>query len=195
MYFVNNSSFTFVDEFLTGNKIRHLLVDKKIKKIITTGPESTGKSTLTLELAQNLQTQYVPEFARTYIESIKRPYREDDLIKIAKGQRDLEMFFLKKSNQFLCCDTSMLVLKIWSEYRFGKCHPWIETQFQKEDGIFILCGIDVPWEFDPQRENPNEREELYQLYLSTLMNYNKKYIEVSGSQELRMMKILSVLEK
>lgn len=165
-------------------------VNKKIIKIIATGPESTGKSTLMQQLATHYQTQYVPEFARTYLECLKRPYRENDLIKIAQGQRDLELFFLKKSNQYLCCDTSMLVLKIWSEYRFGKCHPWIEEQFQKENGIFILCGTDMPWEFDSQRENPNEREELYQLYRSVLIDYGKQYIEASGNQEIRLAAVI-----
>ena len=170
-------------------------MDKKIKKIITTGPESTGKSTLMQELANYYQTQYVPEFARTYIECLKRPYREDDLIKIARRQYDLELFFLKKSNQYLCCDTSMLVLKIWSEYRFGKCHPWIEEQFQKENGLFILCGTDVPWEFDLQRENSNEREDLYQLYRNALINYGKNYVEVIGSQDVRLEAVINLLSE
>jgi len=168
-------------------------VDKKIKKIITTGPESTGKSTLALELANHLETQYVPEFARTYLDCIKRPYREDDLITIAKRQRELELFLSKKSNQYLCCDTSMLVLKIWSEFRFGKCHPWIKEAFQKEEGLFVLCGTDVPWAFDPQRENPNEREEIYQLYKIALVDYGKEFVEVSGDQNARLEMVLSYL--
>ncbi|MFK8006949.1 MAG: AAA family ATPase [Saprospiraceae bacterium] len=60
------------------------------KKIILTGPESTGKSTLARQLAQVYNTVWVPEFARTYLEGLNRPYRGDDLLKIAKGQRDLE---------------------------------------------------------------------------------------------------------
>jgi len=162
-------------------------VDKKIKKVILTGPESTGKSTLAKQLAQKHKTVWVPEFARTYLEGLNRKYCKDDLLKIAKGQHDLESFFYKKSNQYLFCDTSMLVMKIWSEYLFGKCDPWILEQLENEKNvIYILCGTDVPWEFDEQRENPNDRNELYEKYLSELKFYQKKYVEVSGNQGVRL---------
>jgi NadR type nicotinamide-nucleotide adenylyltransferase len=162
-------------------------VDKKIKKIILTGPESTGKSTLAKRLARKHNTVWVPEFSRTYLEGLNRTYREDDLLKIAQVQQELESFFYKKSNQYLFCDTSMLVMKIWSEYRFGKCHPWILEKLENEkDTVYILCGTDVPWEYDEQRENPNDRNELYEKYLSELKFYQKEFIEVSGSQGVRL---------
>lgn len=168
-------------------KIRHLSVEKKIKKIIFTGPESTGKSTLAKKLAQVYNTVWVPEFARTYLEGLNRPYREDDLLKIAQGQRDLESFFSKKTNQYLFCDTSLLVMKIWSEYRFGKCDSWILEQLENEkNATYILCGTDIPWEYDEQRENPNDRIELYEKYLSELKFYQKEFIEVAGNQEVRL---------
>ncbi len=168
-------------------KIRHLFVDKKI---ILTGPESTGKSTLAKQLAQVYNTVWVPEFARTYLKGLNRPYREDDLLKIAQGQRDLESFFSKKTNQYLFCDTSMLVMKIWSEYRFGKCHPWILEQLENEkNAIYILCGTDILWEYDEQRENPKDRNELYAKYLSELKFYQKEFIEVAGSQEVRISQV------
>ena len=161
-------------------------MDKKIKKIILTGPESTGKSTLAKQLALEYNTVWVPEFARTYLEGLNRTYREDDLLKIAKGQRDLESFFYKKSNQYMFCDTSMLVMKIWSEYRFGKCDPWILEQLENEKNtIYILCGTDVPWGFDEQRENPNDRNVLYGKYLSELKFYQRKFIEIAGNELVR----------
>ena len=70
-------------------------MDKKIKKIILTGPESSGKTTLAKQLAERFQTTWVPEFARTYLDNLTRPYREDDLLRIAQGQKDLETFFQK----------------------------------------------------------------------------------------------------
>lgn len=162
-------------------------MDKKIKKIIITGPESTGKSTLAKQLAEHFESVYVPEFARTYIDHLNRSYREDDLIKIAKGQYDLEYFFYKRAKRFLFCDTSMLVLKIWSEYRFEKCDPWIQEQFEmEEDGLYVLCQTDVPWEPDPQRENPNDRQALYEIFRRELIKNKKEFIEVRGNQKTRL---------
>ncbi len=162
-------------------------MDKKIKKIILTGPESSGKTTLARQLARYFNTVWVPEFARTYLDDLRRPYREDDLLRIAKGQRDLELFLEKKANRFLFCDTSLLVLKIWSEYRFGKCDPWILQELEKEnDALYLLCSPDIPWQPDPQRENPNNRNELYGIYRNELIKYRKDYIQVSGNQKDRL---------
>lgn len=170
-------------------------MDKKIKKIILTGPESTGKSTLAKQLAQEYNTVWVQEFARTYLEGLNRTYREDDLLKIAKGQRDLEAFFYNRSNQYMFCDTSMLVMKIWSEYRFGKCDPWILEQLENEkDTSYILCGTDVPWQYDEQRENQNDRNDLYEKYLSELKFYQKEFLEVIGSQSVRAKHIAQYLK-
>lgn len=161
-------------------------MDKKIKKIILTGPESSGKTTLAKQLARYFQTVWVPEFARTYLEDIRRPYRFNDLFRIAKGQHDLELFMEKKANRFLFCDTSLLVLKVWSEYRFGKCDPWILEQIEKEEALYFLCKPDIPWQPDPQRENPNDRDLLFSLYQNELKNYKKDYIQISGSQKDRL---------
>jgi nicotinamide riboside kinase len=84
----------------------------------------------------------------------------------------------------------MLVMKIWSEYRFGKCHPWILEQLENEkNASYVLCGTDISWENDELRENPNDRDELYQKYLSELKFYQKEFIEVSGSQNDRIAKV------
>ena len=38
------------------------------KRIVLFGPESTGKTTLAKKLAYHFQTNWVPEFAREYLE-------------------------------------------------------------------------------------------------------------------------------
>ena len=59
-------------------------------KIVIIGPESTGKSTLSQELAAHFNAPWVPEYAREYIDQLDRPYTFDDLLAIAKGQVKLE---------------------------------------------------------------------------------------------------------
>ena len=43
--------------------------ESSIKKVVICGPESTGKSTLTQELASYFNTNYVSEYARDYLQS------------------------------------------------------------------------------------------------------------------------------
>lgn len=158
-----------------------------IKKISITGPESTGKSTLSEALANAYNTVWAPEYARSYLENLDRNYREEDLLAIAKGQLALQEQLEIEANQYLICDTDLLVLKIWSEHKYGRCHPWIlkklaETKYD----LYILPYIDIPWQEDPLREHPHLREHFFQKYKQELQARAVNYIEVFGSIEQRM---------
>lgn len=164
-----------------------------MKTLILTGPESTGKSSLANALAQKYHCSFVPEYARRYLEENGLQYSYDDLYQIALGQQKQELAYAKKTSEYLILDTSFLVLKIWSKYRFGKVHPFIEETFQAQSGLYLLCGTDVPWQADPQREHPQERAILYALYLDTLIKYEKEFLELSGNIATRIELVKSYL--
>lgn len=174
-------------------------MSQNVKKILITGVESTGKSTLAVTLATYFNTVWVKEYARTYLNDLNRKYVLSDLLKIAKGQIAAEDILLNEANQYLFCDTGMLVLKIWSEYKFGQCDPFILKQLrERKYDLYILCSVgDVVWEDDPLRENPDleERLELHEMYKKELKKLNVPYIEVSGSITERRQQIIDWLEK
>jgi NadR type nicotinamide-nucleotide adenylyltransferase len=157
-----------------------------MQKIIITGPESTGKTTLAQQLAAHYQTVWVPEYARDYIDQLNRKYEEDDLLEIAKGQvrREDEMI-AKYSPERLICDTSLLVVKVWSLVKYQRCHPWILEQLaQRKVDLYLLASPDIPWQPDPQREHPHQREMLFEIYEQELQN--KPHLIVHGSRTQRM---------
>ena len=155
-------------------------------KIVLTGPESTGKSTLAKQLADHFDASMVPEFARYFIDNLDRDYIESDLLEIAKGQLDYEQHQSLLSSEILICDTDLLTIKIWSEFKYGKCDPqilkWIE---QLKYDHYLLCGTDIAWQLDPQRENPNDRETLYEIYKKELFFYQKPFSEIKGDGNQR----------
>lgn len=134
-------------------------------RIAVTGPESTGKSSLCQTLAGHFHASWVPEVARDYLLQLNRPYTESDLLLIAEKQIAAEDAISNNAN-LVFCDTEMLVMKIWSEVKFGKCHHRIlqELENRKYD-LVLLCNTDVPWEFDPLREHPDQRAFLMQRYV------------------------------
>jgi NadR type nicotinamide-nucleotide adenylyltransferase len=158
-----------------------------IKRIGIIGPESTGKSTLSRQLAAHFQIQWVPEFARKYLIDINRSYEESDLLNIAKGQKQAEELAVQSANNFLFCDTTLIVVKVWSEHSYGRCHPWILEQVdQMKYDYFFLTDIDMPWEEDPQREHPHMREYFFNIYKNYLENGGFPYSLVSGNEEERL---------
>jgi len=166
-----------------------------MQKIIITGPESTGKTTLAQQLAQHYQTVCVPEYARDYIDQLNRSYEEYDLLEIAKGQVSREDEFAAKHNpDLLICDTSLLVIKVWSKVKYQRCHPWILEQFnQRQVDLYLLTFPDIPWEPDPQREHPHQREMLFQLYQQELQK--KLHVVVRGSREQRLHTAIEAIDR
>ena len=155
-----------------------------IYKITITGPESSGKTTLARQLAEAFDTLWVPEYAREYIDQLNRPYWESDLLEIARGQVAREDEYAAKKQDLLFCDTSLEVIKIWSEFRYQRCHPWILEQLEKrQPDLYLLCVPDLPWEYDPQRENPDDRNALFEIYQKELVG--KHVVEIRGEGEER----------
>lgn len=152
-----------------------------MNKIIITGPESSGKTTLSKQISKYFKIPLVKEYARTYIQELNRKYTESDLIKIAHKQYELET----KKNTPLICDTDLITIKIWSEYRYKKCDNWILEKIksqQQENRTYFLCSPDIIWKQDPQRENPDNREELFTIYKKVLDSLKYNYYIIKGEE-------------
>lgn len=155
-------------------------------KIVITGPESTGKSRLTKALAKHYKMPFVEEYARQYLTEKAGKYQEEDLLKIAEGQIKLEEEVNKESPQLLLCDTGIEVLRVWSEWKYDKCDAKIlKYSKERQPDLFILLKPDIPWLPDPLRENPDDREALYEKYKKTLAEYDAKVIEIGDYWQQR----------
>ncbi|MCK9616309.1 MAG: ATP-binding protein [Lentimicrobiaceae bacterium] len=158
-----------------------------VNRIAITGPESTGKSQLTQELAAYYNTVFVPEYARKYLGLINRAYEEKDILKIAQGQLQLETSLIASARNFIFCDTDFLVTTIWSEVKYGRCHPWIQNKLVNHRyNLYLLCNIDLPWEEDPMREHPHKRDFLFEKYLTYLKKMQFPFAVVSGKGKERL---------
>ena len=167
-----------------------------MKKVVITGPESTGKSALSAELAQRLNTIYVPEIAREYIEKLPRPYTEDDLLKIAMLQCAAEDEAAQSEPEILICDTDMLVMKIWSEVKYGRVHPFILDQYRRRTyQLTLLMAIDLPWEEDPLREHPLERQDLFNRYEKQIRERQTPFEIIHGTGAERTENAIAALRK
>ena len=152
---------------------------KKSVKIAITGPESSGKSTISNWLSQQINGTYCEEFARSYLTD-KISYGQQDLVEITKGQ--LEIWANADPKKHLIADTELIVIEIWSRWKYKNCDDLITSQIMKQDfDLYFLCKPDIPWIYDPLRESPNEREELYKIYYDTLTNYELHFYVLEGS--------------
>lgn len=164
-------------------------------RISITGPESTGKSWLAENLAIYYNSRWVPEYAREYLQEINRPYHYEDILTIAKGQLKAEDL-AAKTGKLLFCDTDLLVTSIWCQVKYGKCHEWIDTKLKEHKyQLYLLCDIDLPWEYDPLREHPEMRQELFDTYFKVLKENGFKYEIVKGAGKARLENAIGFVNK
>ncbi|MCK7558719.1 ATP-binding protein [Chitinophaga sedimenti] len=169
-----------------------------LEKVVVIGPESTGKSTLSEQLAQHYQTVWVPEFARGYIDRLHSPYEKADLTEIAKGQLAAEDTLEPSANQLLICDTDLHVVKVWSEAKYGDCDPHILQMIAERDyNLYLLTYIDIEWEHDPQREHPDpeERQYFYNIYRDIVIQSRLPWADIRGGYDERLRTAIHAIDK
>ena len=165
-----------------------------MNKIIIAGPESSGKTTLSNALKKYFNTFLVTEYSREYIDQLNSKYNYEDLLKIAKQQLKNE-----DNTQLttpIICDTDLITIKIWSEYKYSKCDSWILQHIKKqqnESRFYLLCKPDIKWKYDPQRENQFDRKVVFDIYKKELDALNHQYFVIDNGDRLK--KAINAIKK
>ena len=166
-----------------------------ITKIAIVGPESTGKSTLSHQLARYYNTVWVPEYAREYCEKLSQPCTWDDEINMFKGQLELENSLIQKANKLLICDTTFITVKVWSDYMFGKSPQEVLDEIPRHPyNLYLLMDIDLPWQEDPLRDFPHRREYFMEVWHNELKALRATYKVISGTDVVRFQNAIHVID-
>ena len=152
------------------------------KVFVVTGPESSGKTKLSERLTSSTDGFLVEEYAREYLDERNGEYGYEDIERIARVQRS-RIEESAKENDIIIADTGPLVLKVWSEYRFDNLSDFVREWWEKSDYYYLLCRPDLEWEFDPLRENPHNREELFSKYYLCLRSLKRDFVVIEGLEK------------
>ena len=167
-------------------------INSSCKKIVLYGPESTGKTTLAIELAKYYNVKWVPEFARQYLQNIwdkeRRTCQPNDIMPIAYGQMKIENDLANNSETLLICDTNIFETMVYSKYYYGgTCDPLLKKYAMLNHyDLYLLTDIDIPWEKDDLRDKPNERAYSLKIFKDELEKNNLNYKLISGTKEKRL---------
>lgn len=170
-------------------------------KVVVFGPESTGKTTLSRQLAKHYNTLWVPEFARNYLQDKwdkeQKICEPKDLLPIAIGQIKLENELAQKTDSVLICDTDLLETKVYSEtYYSGTCDSVLNKYaIENTYDLYFLTYIDTPWEPDDLRDKPNERPRMFKAFENALKKHNKPYVLLKGGKEKRLKRAIEEIDE
>jgi len=157
-------------------------------RIVITGAESTGKSTLAKALSAHYREPWTAEFVRSYVDQLQRDLQGQDLNPIAAGQLALEDRQLNSARQLIIHDTNILSSILYADHYFDTELDWVWQRFLERDySLYLLCVPDIPWQADPgQRDSADAREYLQQRFKDTLDRLQLPYIEISGTPPARL---------
>lgn len=174
-------------------------VNSKCKKVVLYGPESSGKTTLAIELSNYYKVDWVPEYAREFLQNIwdteGRICEPRDILPIAVGQMKSENKYAKNSKSLLICDTNLFETMVYSKYYYGgKCDPILEKYaLSNYYDLYLLTDTDIPWEKDDLRDKPNERNESFLIFKNELIQNNIPFVVINGTREERLKKAITYI--
>ena len=166
------------------------------KKISIFGPESTGKTTLSRNLAIHFDGTWVPEYARCYLEIKNGNIEPTDMLNIARGQSILETITQKDAKPVLFCDTDPRVTNIWNQFLFDSWSTEIDNIAQQHHyDLTILLDVDVPFIDDCVRYIPDQRQAFFESCLKRLQQEGYPYVILRGSWEERWLQALKAIHE
>ncbi len=168
-----------------------------VRKVVITGPESTGKTTLAEQLARSFKTVWIPEYARGYVNNLGREYRYQDLVHI--GQRQIKELTdqYENADRYIFFDTGLIITRVWFLELYQTCPDFINNAIREiQIDLYLLCRTDIEWVNDPVREHSGlDRERLFERYQEELIQYGASFRVIEGTGVHRLHNAIHVLQE
>ncbi len=171
------------------------------KRIVVLGAESTGTTTLAMQLAKHFHTAWVPEYGRTYYEGKMtgnnlNQWKTSEFIHIASMQNQMEDNLVKQANNLLICDTNSFATEIWHERYVGHMSNRVKTESNKAKAdLYIVTNTDIPFIQDGTRDGERVRQNMHNRFVEELKSRKLNYIVVSGTSENRLKESVRAIDK
>ena len=140
-------------------------------RVVVTGPECTGKTTLSRAIASRLGAQWVSEAARAYAQARGGVLSAVDVEPIAVATRDALQRAAAAEPAVLVADTDLVSTVVYARAYYGSCPDWVEAACRSQLGdLYLLCDTSLPWVADGVRDRPaaSDRAAMHEAFARTL---------------------------
>lgn len=161
-----------------------------LARVVVTGGECTGKTTLARALADRWETAWAAEAAREVALARPGALGPEDVSVIARTHVRLAdeaaRAAAEASRPLVFFDQDLFSTAVYARHYYGSCPPLIERlAVERRGDLYLLCLPDLPWESDGVRDRPVARSEIHALFAEALRRAGARVAEVSGSGEAR----------
>jgi NadR type nicotinamide-nucleotide adenylyltransferase len=159
---------------------------KMHKNIVLFGPESCGKTTMAKHLAATFKSQFLPEWARPYLEEVGPETTEKRMRTIVNGQFALEQC-IDKTKLFTFLDTDLLTTLGF--YRLYNMKPPIDLfekiKLTRVAKTYIVMNDEIPFTADILRYGGDHRESKKQFWIDILNEFDRHYYVVEETDPVK----------
>ncbi len=165
------------------------------------GAESTGKTTLAVELARVLSARgldavMVPEALRLFCDQHGRtPLAHEQAAIAAEQTRLIEQ--ARQAHRLVLADTTALMIAVYSEHVFGDMSLYAKAcqAHRQLVDVTLLTSLDLAWVADGLlRDGPHVREPVDALLRKALQDMGQSYAVVAGRGVARVEHALSAID-
>ena len=157
-----------------------------VRRVVVTGGECTGKTTLARGLAARWETAWAAEAAREVAIERRVALGPEDVPVIARTHVRLADEASRAAEEagsaVVFLDQDLLSTVVYARHYYGSCPPWIERlALERQGDLYLLCHPDLPWTADGVRDRPEKRAEIHRLFAAALTASGAKVVEVTGA--------------
>lgn len=168
-------------------------------RVVLTGSESVGKTTLATQLASHYGVLLVPEFVRDYAVAKGAPLDFRDHGPITRGTVALHDEYSRstraRGDTMVVYDTDLVSTVVYCHHYFGQCPAFIEeTAIARLADHYVLLDIDVPWIADGLRDRGTQREAMHALFVAALQRFGAPFTTVRGDYNARLQRSVALID-